>query len=283
MINSNVLEFIMEAHDGLSAKIVAESGFRGIWASGLSISTALGLRDANEASWTEVVDVLDRMQESVSIPIMLDGDTGFGNFNNVRRLVQRLCTIGVAAVCIEDKTFPKTNSFIGDRQPLASIAEFQGKIRAAKDSQLHDAFTVVARVEALIAGHGMDAALERAHAYCDAGADAVLIHSKKATADEVLQFAEQWQNRAPLVIVPTKYHATPTSRYRDASVSMVIWANHNLRAALQAMRSVTRRIQAAEAIADVEKDIASVDDVFSLMNYQELEVAESRYLAGEER
>src|SRR5438034_6723761 len=112
------LDFIMEAHNGLSAKIVEEAGFPGIWASGLSISATLGLRDCNEASWTEVLDILEFMNDATKLPIVVDGDTGHGNFNNVRRLVKKLCQRTIAAVCIEDKLFPKTNSFIGEFQPL---------------------------------------------------------------------------------------------------------------------------------------------------------------------
>ena len=126
----------MEAHNALSARIVEEAGFRGIWASGLSISAALGVRDNNEASWTQVLEVVEFMSDATHIPILLDGDTGYGNFNNMRRLVKKLEQRGVAAVCIEDKLFPKTNSFIGsERQPLATIDEFTGKIKAVKDAQ----------------------------------------------------------------------------------------------------------------------------------------------------
>src|SRR5262245_27760552 len=173
-INSHFLTFLMEAHSGLSAKIVEEAGFPGIWASGLSISASLGLRDSNEASWTQVLEVLEFMAESTALPILVDGDTGYGNFNNVRRLVRKLCERGVAGVCIEDKLFPKTNSFIGERQPLADIEEFCGRIKAGKDSQSDDDFVIVARTEALISGHGLDEALLRAAAYHAAGADAIL-------------------------------------------------------------------------------------------------------------
>ena len=230
----------MEAHNGLSAKIVEEAGFQGIWASGLSISASLGVRDNNEASWTQFLEVLEFMADATSIPMLVDGDTGFGNFNNVRRLVRKLCDRGVAGVCIEDKLFPKTNSFIGDHQPLADREEFCGRIKAGKDSQTDDDFSIVARVEALIAGQGMDEALRRAEAYHAAGADAILIHSKRSTAVEILSFMEHWGRRCPVVIVPTMYYATPTEAFREAGVSTVIWANHNIRAAIAAMRDVTR-------------------------------------------
>jgi len=159
------LSFLMEAHNGLSAKIVEEAGFQGIWASGLSVSASLGVRDNNEASWTQLLEVLEFMADATTIPILVDGDTGFGNFNNVRRLVRKLCERGIAGVCIEDKLFPKTNSFIGDHQPLADREEFCGRIKAGKDSQTDDDFSIVARVEALIAGQGLDEALRRAEAY----------------------------------------------------------------------------------------------------------------------
>ena len=120
LLQSPRLEFLMEAHNGLSARIVEEAGFRGIWASGLSISAALGVRDNNEASWTQVLEVVEFMSDATGIPILLDADTGYGNFNNMRRLVKKLEQRGVAAVCVEDKLFPKTNSFINsEQQPLA--------------------------------------------------------------------------------------------------------------------------------------------------------------------
>ena len=146
----------MEAHNGLSAKIVEETGFKGIWASSLAISAAMGVRDNNEASWTQVLEIVESMSDNTSIPILLDGDTGYGNFNNVRRLIKKLEMRGVAGVCIEDKLFPKTNSFIGgEKQPLADIDEFCGKIKAAKDDQTDPDFIVIARIETLIAGCGL--------------------------------------------------------------------------------------------------------------------------------
>jgi phosphoenolpyruvate phosphomutase len=277
-LTSPTLSFLMEAHNGLSAKVVEEAGFAGIWASGLSISAALGVRDNNEASWTQVLDVLEFMADATVLPILVDGDTGYGNFNNVRRLVRKLCQRQIAGVCIEDKLFPKTNSFIGEAQPLADIDEFCGRIKAGKDSQTDDGFSIVARVEALISGHGLDEALRRAEAYHEAGADAILIHSKKSTASEILAFAERWANRCPLVIVPTMYYATPTDAYRQAGNSTVIWANHNLRSALTAMRQTCKLIRETESLVDLEGRVASVKDIFRLVGNHELEEAEKRYL-----
>jgi phosphoenolpyruvate phosphomutase len=238
MLTSKEPRFLMEAHDGLSAKIAQEAGFEGLWASGLSISAALGVRDNNELSWTQVLAQLEYMNDAADLPILVDGDTGYGNFNNFRRFVAKLCERGIAGVCIEDKLFPKTNSFLEGSQTLASVEEFCGKIKAGKDSQSDADFCIVARVEALIAGWGLDEALRRAEAYFDAGADAILMHSKLARADEILAFAKRWGNRAPLVIVPTKYYSTPTDVFRRAGISMAVWANHMVRASAAAMRSV---------------------------------------------
>ncbi len=277
-LKSPELSFLMEAHDGLSSKIVEEAGFRGVWASGLSMATALGVRDSNEASWTQVLEILEFMSDATSIPILMDGDTGFGNFNNMRRLVRKLCQRDIAGVCIEDKLFPKTNSFLGHGQPLADIDEFCGKIKAGKDSQTNDEFCVVARIEALISGWGLDEALRRAEAYHDAGADAVLVHSKISSASEILAFMQEWDNRSPVVIVPTTYYGTPTDQFRDAGISAIIWANHSLRASIKAMRETVRAIHDQESIAEIEDRIASLRDVFTLAGNAELSEAEDRYL-----
>jgi len=278
LIDSPELEFLMEAHNGVSARIVEEAGFKGIWASGLALSAQFGVRDNNEASWSQVVEMLEFMADATSIPIVLDGDTGYGNFNNLRRLVRKLEQRRVAGVCIEDKLFPKTNSFIdGERQPLADVDEFCGKIKAGKDSQEDSDFCVVARVEALIAGWGMPEALRRAEAYRRAGADAILIHSKLSRPDEIVAFAAEWAGRGPLVIVPTKYYSTPTELFRRAGISVAIWANHLLRAAVAAMQAVAREIRESESLIRSEDRIAPVDEIFRLQGADELREAERRY------
>jgi phosphoenolpyruvate phosphomutase len=279
MLTGPSLSFLMEAHNGLSAKIAEEAGFEGIWGSGLSISAALGVRDNNEASWTQVLEVVEFMADATSVPILLDGDTGYGNFNSARRLVTKLEQRGIAGVCMEDKIFPKTNSFLrSTAQPLADIEEFAGKIRAAKEAQRDDDFVVVARVEALIAGHGMEEALKRGEAYRNAGADAVLIHSRERHPDEILQFKKEWGDRLPLVIVPTKYYTTPTEVFREAGFKIVIWANHLMRSALSAMQQTAKQIYAAQTLIGVEEKVATLAEVFRLQGESELEQAEKAYL-----
>ncbi len=279
LLLSEQLQFICEAHNGLSAKIVQEAGFPGIWASGLSISAQFGVRDNNEASWTQVLEDLEFMSDATRIPILLDGDTGYGNFNNMQRLIRKLEQRNIAAVCIEDKLFPKTNSFLkGDTQPLADMQEFCGKIKAGKDAQTDPDFCLIARVEAFICGWGLAEALRRAEAYHQAGADGILIHSALSVPDEILAFKREWGNRCPVVIVPTKYYATPTDVFRQHGFSMVIWANHMLRAAVASMQKTARALKESEHLLSIEDKVAPVSEIFRLQNAEELLEAEERYL-----
>lgn len=279
LLTSPSLEFLMEAHNGISAKIVEEVGFKGIWASGLTLSAAMGVRDNNEASWTQVLEILEFMSDATSIPILLDGDTGYGNFNNFRRLVRKLEQRGIAGVCIEDKLFPKTNSFINStNQPLADIEEFCGKIKAGKDTQSDSDFCIVARIESFIAGWGLAETLKRAEAYHKAGADALLIHSRLSAPHEILAFMKEWKDTCPVVIVPTMYYSTPTETFEEAGVSVVIWANHLMRASIAAMQKTAAQICDDRSLVNVEDRIASVKEIFRLQGADELEEAEKRYL-----
>lgn len=277
MLEARELVFLMEAHDGLSARIAEAEGFEAIWASGFSVSTALGVRDSDEASWSQLLAVIECMVEASSIPIVVDADTGYGNFNTARRFLRKAERLGVAGACIEDKLFPKMNSFVGDQHQLADIDEFAGKLRACKEEQASPDFCLIARTEALIAGLGMSEALERAEAYRDAGADALFIHSRSESAEEIEEFARLWRDKLPLVISPTTYVTTPTDVFRREGISAVIWANHSMRAAFAAMRRTCRALRAAETAAPTEAELASLAEVFELMGYDQLERDERRF------
>jgi len=147
-----------------------------------------------------------------------------------------------------------------------------------KEGQNDPDFQVVARVEALISGWPLEEALRRAEAYQKAGADAILIHSKKSDSSDIEAFMAEWGNRHPVVIVPTKYYKTPTQVYRDIGISTVIWANHNVRASITAMQNVCKQIYEQENLMQVEKNVATVNEIFRLQNEDELRDAEKRYL-----
>ena len=269
LIESNTLEFILEAHNGISATIVEQAGFKAIWGSGFAMSAQFGVRDSNEASWTQVVDMLEFMSDATSIPILLDGDTGYGNFNNMRRLVSKLEQREIAGVCIEDKQFPKINSFIdSNKQPLADIDEFSGKIKAGKDCQADDDFCIIARVEALIAGWGLKEALDRAEAYRMAGADGILIHSRKKEPDEIFEFCEKYnlfENRKPLFVVPSSYSHVKEKILIDKGVNVVIYANHLLRAAYPAMMKTAKSILEKQRSFDIESELLSIKEILDLI------------------
>jgi phosphoenolpyruvate phosphomutase len=271
---------LMEAHNGLTARLVEEAGFDAIWASGLAISASYGVRDCNEASWTQVLGTVEFMSDASKLPILLDGDTGYGNFNNVRRLIRKLEQRGVAGVCLEDKLFPKTNSFIdGELQPLAQVEEFCGKLRAAKDTQQDQDFVVVARTETFIAGHGLQEALDRTGAYVEAGADAVLVHSKRKESDEIMLFMDHWKCGIPVVIVPTKYPSEPLASFVTKGVYNFIFANHCIRTVITALQRNLRLLRETCDLMSIEGEIAPVEEIFRLQDVAELKLSEKRYLS----
>ena len=266
------------AHNPLGAKLVQSAGFSGVWASGLEISTAQALPDANILTMTEFLQAATSMSDAVGIPVIADCDTGFGNSNNVIHMVRKYEKAGIAAVCIEDKRFPKVNSFVPGRQDLTTVAEFVGKIMAAKSAQTDPDFMVVARVEALIAGQGLEEALRRAHAYVDAGADAILIHSKSDTPEEIFAFAGQWEERAPLIAIPTTYYSVTCDELEKAGVRVVIYANHGIRASIFAMQETLAEIYRSGTSRAVEHEIATMKQVFEIQDMPGLKAAETLYL-----
>lgn len=281
LFNSKNLEFIMEAHNGISAKIVEETGFKAIWASGLTMSASMGLRDNNEASWCQVLNNLEYMSDATNIPILVDGDTGYGDFNNARRYVRKLEERGIAGVCFEDKLFPKTNSFIdGEYQELADVAEFSSKILACKEYQRYPDFQVVARLESFITGAGLESALSRANAYAESGADAILVHSKINEPTEILDFSKYWTSNVPLIIVPTMYWQTPMDTFREANISSIIWANHNMRSIIKTMKETSQTIFEDESLVNIENKIEPVEEIFRLQDANTLKSDDKKYNGG---
>ncbi|WP_415853745.1 isocitrate lyase/phosphoenolpyruvate mutase family protein [Sinomonas sp. G460-2] len=252
------------AHDGLGAVLAERAGYRAIWASGLEISAAHALPDAGLLGISDYLAAARIMNQACGLPVIADCDTGFGNELNAAYTVQQYEAAGIAAICIEDKVFPKVNSFADHRQMLVPIAEFTHKIRVAKATQTDPDFMVIARTESLIAGSGMDEALRRAHAYADAGADAILIHSKAKTHYEVEEFMGYWAGRLPVVIVPTTYYEWTARDAGRAGASIVIHANQGLRATVSAVTSAFTMMLNDGCSSSLEGHIASVKEIFEL-------------------
>jgi phosphoenolpyruvate phosphomutase len=276
LFKRDTLDFLMGAHDALSAKIAEECGFAGIWVSGLGLSATSGLRDSNELSWSQVLERVELLADRVSVPGLVDIDTGYGDFNNVRLVARKLQRIGVGGACIEDKIFPKGNSFIASEQKLADPAEFCGRLKAAKDTAGEDVF-LVARCEALIVGRPLSEAIDRCSRYADCGADAILIHSKKTFPDEILDFMSEWDGRTPVAIVPTKYSQVSADVFEQAGISVSIWANQSLRAAIHGMQHLCNALREQRTMLHLEGNIAELARVFELTNNAELELAKELY------
>jgi phosphonopyruvate hydrolase len=268
----------MAAHNPLAASLAAQAGFDAIWGSGFELSASYAVPDANILSMGTHLDMMRAIGDAQDAPVIADLDTGFGNAVNVAYVVPRYVHAGVAAVVMEDKTFPKDSSLRpGGRQQLVPVEEFQGKIEAAKAGA--SGALVIARTEALIAGLGRDEALRRGGAYAKAGADAILIHSKQKTPDEIVAFCKAWPGQVPLVLVPTSY---PQLSFADVAalgkVGLIICGNHAIRAAAGAMRETFRRILAEGGIAGVENTIAAVGDIFALQGDDAMRQIEKKFL-----
>jgi phosphoenolpyruvate phosphomutase len=270
----------MEVHSGLSARIAAGAGFHALWASSLSISSMMGLRDSNEVSWSQMLSVVEWILEASDRPVLVDGDSGHGDFNNARRFARLLQGRGAGGVCFEDKLFPKRNSFIDSGQELMDARTFSGVLAACRDTVGSSSFAIVARTEALIAGRSISEAIDRAHTYMAAGADAILVHSKASDPRQVLEFARLWDRAGPLIVVATTYPSVDQTTLIEVGVSGVIWANQNIRASILAMRRLCENVFSGRPMVEFESELASISDIFELFDYEELASAEIQYLGA---
>jgi phosphoenolpyruvate phosphomutase len=219
---------------------------------------------------TEFLDATSRMIEACKIPIIADCDTGYGGPSNVARLVKKYENAGVAAVSIEDKIFPKENSLLDNgKNELLPEKEFVAKILAAKQAKHDKNFMIIARIEALIAGMGMKEAIHRATAYEKAGADAIIIHSKEKTPDEIFDFTDNWTGTIPVIVIPTTYDSVKISDLISHNIKMVIFANQTLRASHASMLKLLNQMSSAEKISDVTEDMSKMEEIFRLQQMYE--------------
>ena len=253
------------AFDAMSAKLVEINGFDAVWAGSFAISATHALPDASILTMTEFLHAAANMAESCEIPIIADCDTGFGGPSNVGHMVKKYEKAGIAAVSIEDKVFPKQNSLLEDgTQELLSEKDFVAKLIAAKDAKVSDDFMIIARVEALIAGLGVEEAIKRAQAYEKAGADAILIHSKKNTPEEIFEFSEKWKGKIPLISIPTSYPTVTLNELISKKFKMVIYANHTLRSSYTAMSKLLENLSKADSLSQVDQEMSTMEDIFHL-------------------
>jgi len=263
------------AYDAMSAKLVELNGFDAIWAGSFAISAIHNVPDASILTMTEFFNAASNMAQTCEIPVIADCDTGYGDANNVRHMVKKYENAGIAGICMEDKTFPKSNSLLkdGDNQ-LLSEKDFVAKILAANEAKRNKSFTIIARIEALISGIGMEEALKRAYAYEKAGADLILIHSKKISPDEIFEFSKSWNGSVPLVAIPTTYYSVKIDELIDHKIKMVIYANQTLRAVHLSLSRLLQKMRDANNMNEIQDQMSSMEDIFQLQEMYDMKSQE---------
>ena len=274
-LESKSIVKVCGAYDSMSAKLVEFYGFDAVWAGSFAISAIHNVPDASILTMTEFFTVASNMAHTCDIPVIADCDTGYGDATNVRYMVKKYENAGIAGICIEDKTFPKQNSLLeGGNNQLLSEKDFAAKILAANEAKQNKAFTVIARIEALISGMGIKHALKRAYAYEKAGADLILIHSKKITPEEIFEFSDSWKGSAPLVVIPTTYYSVNVDELIEHKIKMVIYANQTLRAAHLALSKLLKQMKGANNMSQVQNQMSSMDDIFKLQEMHDVKSQE---------
>ncbi len=276
--SKNIVRFL-DIHNALSGLIIEETEikvngiskeFDGMWASSLTDSTAKGKPDIEAVDVTSRISTLNEVLDVTTKPIIYDADTG-GKKEHFAFTVKTLERLGVSAAIIEDKTGLKKNSLIGNRvlQEQSSIKEFCEKIKIGKKSQSTDDFMIIARIESLILDKGISDAINRAKAYLKAGADAIMIHSRKKSPNEIISFCKNYNKikyKKPLVAVPTSYNSITEKQLSNNGVSVVIYANHLLRSAYPSMVKTAKSILRNGRSKEVEKNLLPIKDILELIN-----------------
>ncbi len=269
----------IEAHSGLTGliaeKTVVENNgrldqFDAMWVSSLCDSTAKGKPDIELVDMSSRLRTIDDIMEVTTKPIILDGDTG-GLTEHFVYNVRTLERMGVSAVIIEDKTGLKKNSLFGTDvvQTQDSIENFSAKISAGKAAQLTDDFMIIARIESLILEQGMEDALNRARAYVKAGADGIMIHSRKKDPDEILEFCDKFRKEdttTPIVVVPSSFNTITEEELSEHGVNIVIYANQLTRSAFPAMQQTAIDILKNHRAKEVDDRLMSIKDIITLID-----------------
>ena len=275
LLNSKPIVKVCGAFDAMSAKLVELHGFDAVWAGSFAISSTHAVPDASILTMTEFFDAASKMAETCKIPVIADCDTGYGGPSNVSHMTRKYENAGIASICMEDKVFPKQNSLLENGQnDLISEKEFVAKIIAAKEVKQDKDFMIIARVEALISGAGMNEALKRATAYENAGADAILIHSKKKAPEEVFEFAESWKGNLPIVAIPTTYNTVTLDELISHKIKMVIYANQTLRAAHASMSKILKQMINSNSLSEIKEEMSSMEDIFHLQKMYDVKTEE---------
>ena len=278
MLNAKPLLRFLDIHNALTGLIVEKTkiqingkdkDFDGMWSSSLTDSTAKGKPDIEAVDVTSRLTTLSEILEVTTKPVIYDADTG-GHPEHFKFTLKKLERLGVSAAIIEDKTGLKKNSLLGNDvyQKQATVNEFCEKISFAKKNQVTDDFMLIARIESLILDAGMNDALLRAQSYIDAGADGIMIHSRKKDPGEIIEFCKKYQdipNKKTLVVVPTSFNSIYENQLEELGVNIVIYANHLLRAAFPSMKKTAISILENGRSKECEQDLLSIKEILNLI------------------
>lgn len=269
---------VIEAHNPLSALIAERANidvdgkkrqFDGFWSSSLTDSTARGKPDIEALDINNRLTNINDIFDVTTKPLIMDADTG-GKVEHFELHVRSMERLGISAAIVEDKTGLKRNSLFGSEiaQTQEDPLVFAEKIRAGRAARVGDDFMIIARIESLILDKGIEDAIARATTYAAAGVDAIMIHSRSKTPDEVFAFTERFRKEfefLPLVVVPTSYNSVTETELIDAGINVVIYANHMLRAAYPAMSYVAHAILKNGRTAEIEGDLMSIKEILELI------------------
>ena len=284
---------IIEVHNGLSALIGEKAQVKqkndtieydGFWESSLTDTASKGMPDAEIVGYDSRLHTIDEILNVTTKPLIVDGDTG-GPPSQFEYLVKKLERLGVSAVIIEDKVFPKRNSLDpAAKQTLENPDKFAQKIQRGNDVKISNDFMIIARIESLISGVGLDDALKRAEKYINAGVDGIMVHSKKGDPDDVLAFAKEYnklckrlRKRPPLVSVPTTYNLITDQKLADHGFNIIIHANHLLRSAHKAMTETAETILLNDRNFEAEPNCSSVPEIFKEVGFEWIKAQDQKY------
>lgn len=279
LIQSKNFLRIVEVHNGLSGLIANRSiqekngkllSFDGFWESSFTDAASKGLPDIEITTLDSRLETITQILHATSKPLIVDGDTG-GDVNRFRYMVTKLEEVGVEMVIIEDKTFPKRNSFIETVHKLEEVEIFAKKIKQGLKARRSNNFMIVARLEGLIAGYSMLNTVERAKTFLQAGVDGIMIHSKKTSPHEIIEFANLYKKLPRdlikgklLVCIPTTYNKITAGELAKHGFNIIIYANHLLRSAYNAMEKVCRTILLNDRSFEAESFCAPMEDIFEI-------------------
>jgi phosphoenolpyruvate phosphomutase len=278
LLECNKITKLCGVHNALIALLAQEAGFDGLWLSSFEVHASCRLPDADILSIPDYSDIVNKISDRVSIPMIVDGDCGGGSPINTIRMVREYEKNGALGICLEDNLYPKRCSFYDTEERKLEIPKkHAAKINAACNNRLDDSFLVIARIESLIIGEDVNKAIERANIYIDAGADAILIHHKGEDPSQIFEFSSLFKKNTPLVCVPTTYNIVTEKELIDNGFKMVIYANCSIRAIVKILQEVFKTIVDKKTFSSVNDKISSLSEIFRLVGVSDFYNNEKKY------